>query len=87
MQAIETVDACLGDVVRRSGQGGALIVTADHGNAEKMLEPDGRPHTAHTLNPVPLIVTADVGPLRDGGVWPTWRRPCSPCSGASSPMR
>ena len=38
--------------------GGACVITADHGNAEQMLEPDGRPSTAHSLNPVPLIVTA-----------------------------
>ena len=69
VEAIETVDACLGDVVRAvQDKGGALIVTADHGNADNMLEPDGSPNTAHSLNPVPLIVTADVGPLRDGGV-------------------
>jgi 2,3-bisphosphoglycerate-independent phosphoglycerate mutase len=70
VQAIEVVDACLGDVVlavQRSG--GVLIITADHGNADHMLEPDGSPNTAHSLNPVPLIVTEeDVAPLRSGGV-------------------
>jgi 2,3-bisphosphoglycerate-independent phosphoglycerate mutase len=67
--AIEAVDACLGDVletVRESG--GACIVTADHGNAEQMLEPDGSPNTAHSLNPVPVIVTVPDVDLRDGGV-------------------
>jgi 2,3-bisphosphoglycerate-independent phosphoglycerate mutase len=57
--AIETADECLGevlDVVRDSG--GVCVVTADHGNADHMLEPDGSPNTAHSLNPVPLIVTA-----------------------------
>jgi 2,3-bisphosphoglycerate-independent phosphoglycerate mutase len=57
--AIETVDECLGkvlEVVRESG--GVCVVTADHGNADHMLEPDGSPNTAHSLNPVPLIVTA-----------------------------
>jgi 2,3-bisphosphoglycerate-independent phosphoglycerate mutase len=69
VKAIETVDACLGDVVRAvEEKGGALIITADHGNADHMLEPDGSPNTAHSLNPVPLIVTADVGALRDGGI-------------------
>ena len=48
--------------------GGACIVTADHGNAEHMLEPDGSPNTAHTTNPVPLIVTVDGIELRDGGI-------------------
>src|SRR5438128_5976799 len=58
--AIETVDGCLGDVVEavHSG-GGAAVVTADHGNAEHMLEPDGSPNTAHSLNPVPLILTSE----------------------------
>jgi len=46
--------------------GGACIVTADHGNADHMLEPDGSPNTAHSMNPVPVIVTAEGGELRDG---------------------
>ena len=54
------------DAVHDSG--GACIVTADHGNADNMLEPDGSPNTAHSLNPVPLVVTADVPGLREGGV-------------------
>ena len=45
-----------------------LVITADHGNADEMLEDDGSPDTAHSLNPVPLIVTDDGGALRDGGV-------------------
>jgi 2,3-bisphosphoglycerate-independent phosphoglycerate mutase len=50
-------------------KGGAALITADHGNADKMMEPDGSPFTAHTTNPVPLIVVGagDVQ-LRDGGV-------------------
>jgi 2,3-bisphosphoglycerate-independent phosphoglycerate mutase len=69
VQAIETVDACLGRVVEAvEGSGGVCVVTADHGNADNMLEPDGSPNTAHSMNPVPLIVTADVGELRDGGI-------------------
>jgi len=47
---------------------GALIVTADHGNADEMLEADGSPDTAHSLNPVPLIVTVPGLNLREGGV-------------------
>jgi 2,3-bisphosphoglycerate-independent phosphoglycerate mutase len=67
--ACETVDACLGQVVEAvHASGGACIVTADHGNADNMLEPDGSPNTAHSLNPVPLVVTADVDGLREGGV-------------------
>jgi 2,3-bisphosphoglycerate-independent phosphoglycerate mutase len=67
--AIETVDACLGKVVAAVHQsGGACVITADHGNADHMLEADGSPNTAHSLNPVPLIVTvADVA-LRAEGI-------------------
>jgi 2,3-bisphosphoglycerate-independent phosphoglycerate mutase len=58
VRAIETVDGCLREVVRAVlDVGGACLVTADHGNAEHMLEPDGSPNTAHTSNPVPLILT------------------------------
>jgi 2,3-bisphosphoglycerate-independent phosphoglycerate mutase len=61
--AVEATDRCLGLVVEcMQAAGGVCLVTADHGNAEVMLEPDGvSPHTAHTSNPVPLVVTkADV---------------------------
>src|SRR3712207_8849601 len=66
--ACETVDACLGDVVRSVTDGGGVcIVTADHGNADEMLEEDGSPDTAHSLNPVPLVVTShDVELGREG---------------------
>ncbi|MEX2212333.1 MAG: 2,3-bisphosphoglycerate-independent phosphoglycerate mutase [Gaiellaceae bacterium] len=66
--AVEAVDACLAQVVEAVDQaGGVALVTADHGNAEQLLEPDGAsPHTAHTSNPVPLILTAP-GRLREGG--------------------
>jgi 2,3-bisphosphoglycerate-independent phosphoglycerate mutase len=69
VKAVEAVDECLGKVVEAvESKGGALIITADHGNCDHMLEPDGSPNTAHSMNPVPLIVTADVGTLRSGGV-------------------
>jgi 2,3-bisphosphoglycerate-independent phosphoglycerate mutase len=69
VKAIETVDGCLGDVVEAvQATGGALLITADHGNADNMLEPDGSPNTAHSLNPVPVIVTVDGATLREGGV-------------------
>ena len=69
MAAIETVDTCLGQVMRAvQDAGGVLIVTADHGNADHMLEPDGSPNTAHSMNPVPLIVTVPDAALRDAGV-------------------
>ena len=67
--AVETVDSCLGRVVEAVQEsGGVLIITADHGNADEMLEPDGSPDTAHSLNPVPLIVTDPGLTLREGGV-------------------
>ena len=65
--AIETVDECLGVVVAAVHErGGACVVTADHGNADHMLEPDGSPNTAHSLNEVPLIVTVPGLKLRTG---------------------
>ncbi len=67
--AVETVDRCLGDVIAAiHGTGGACLVTADHGNCEQMLTEDGSPHTAHTTNPVPLVVTTHAAGLRDGGI-------------------
>src|SRR5438105_2259984 len=68
VKAVETTDACLGRVVDAVGEvGGVCLITADHGNAEKLLEDDGvSPHTAHTTNPVPLIVTAPDLSLREG---------------------
>jgi 2,3-bisphosphoglycerate-independent phosphoglycerate mutase len=64
VRAVETVDECLGQVVAAvRASGGVCVVTADHGNADHMLEPDGSPNTAHSLNPVPLIVT---GGAREG---------------------
>lgn len=72
IKAVETVDACLGriePVVR--AKGGAILITADHGNAEMMVDPvTGGPHTAHTTNPVPFIVIAENGKkfsLKPGG--------------------
>jgi 2,3-bisphosphoglycerate-independent phosphoglycerate mutase len=70
--AVEAVDVGIGriaDAVRK--QGGALIITADHGNCEQMIDPKtGAPHTAHTLNPVPLVLVDDArrsATLRTGG--------------------
>jgi 2,3-bisphosphoglycerate-independent phosphoglycerate mutase len=68
VKAIETVDECLGRVVAAVHEsGGACLVTADHGNADHMLEPDGSPNTAHSLNPVPLILTSARAALREQG--------------------
>ncbi|MDX6639890.1 MAG: 2,3-bisphosphoglycerate-independent phosphoglycerate mutase [Solirubrobacteraceae bacterium] len=67
IRAVETVDACLGRVVEAvQATGGVLIVTADHGNADDMLTAGGEPQTAHSLNPVPLIVTEDGLSLHEG---------------------
>ncbi|HEY6767216.1 MAG TPA: 2,3-bisphosphoglycerate-independent phosphoglycerate mutase [Candidatus Sulfotelmatobacter sp.] len=59
--AVETVDACLGRIEAAvRAKGGALLITADHGNAEMMIDPaTGGPHTAHTTNPVPFIVVSE----------------------------
>lgn len=69
VRAVETVDVCLGRVVAAvSAAGGVAVVCADHGNAEQLLAADGTsPHTAHTTNPVPLVVTAPGLRLRAGG--------------------
>jgi 2,3-bisphosphoglycerate-independent phosphoglycerate mutase len=72
VKAVETVDACLSRIETAVRQkGGALLITADHGNAEMMIDPaTGRPHTAHTTNPVPFIVVAANSrrfSLRSGG--------------------
>jgi 2,3-bisphosphoglycerate-independent phosphoglycerate mutase len=69
VEAVENVDDCLGKVVETvENLAGACLITADHGNAEQMLEADGvSPHTAHTTNPVPLIATVPGLRLREGG--------------------
>jgi 2,3-bisphosphoglycerate-independent phosphoglycerate mutase len=67
VKAVETVDTCLGRVAEAvENRGGVCLVTADHGNAETMLQPDGSPHTAHTTNPVPLVLTDTSVSLSDG---------------------
>lgn len=70
LRAVETVDRCLARIVAAAEASDTrLLITADHGNAEMMLDPDtGGPHTAHTTNPVPLVaVGTDFGELRPGG--------------------
>ena len=68
VKAVETVDACLGEVVDAvHAKGGVCLITADHGNAERMLADDGvSPYTAHTTNLVPLVLTAPGYRLRTG---------------------
>jgi 2,3-bisphosphoglycerate-independent phosphoglycerate mutase len=68
VEAVQTTDRCLARVVETvDRRGGVCLVTADHGNAEVMLNPDGSPNTAHTTNPVPFIATRDGLKLRPGG--------------------
>jgi len=69
VEAVETVDGCLRTVLATvEAAGGVCVVTADHGNAEQMLEADGvSSHTAHTTNLVPLVVTLEGASLADGG--------------------
>jgi 2,3-bisphosphoglycerate-independent phosphoglycerate mutase len=71
IKAVETVDACLTKVLRSAERAGArVLVTADHGNCEMMIDPEtGGPHTAHTTNPVPMVIVDPDGdrPLRGGG--------------------
>jgi 2,3-bisphosphoglycerate-independent phosphoglycerate mutase len=61
VKAVETVDACLSRIESAiRAKGGAMLITADHGNAEMMIDPaTGGPHTAHTTNPVPFIVVSE----------------------------
>jgi 2,3-bisphosphoglycerate-independent phosphoglycerate mutase len=67
VRAVETTDQCLGRVVEAVERaGGVSLVIADHGNAETLIQEDGSPHTAHTTNPVPVILTAPDAHLRDG---------------------
>jgi 2,3-bisphosphoglycerate-independent phosphoglycerate mutase len=69
VKGIETVDECLGHVVEAvHGTGGACVIVADHGNAEEMLEEDGSPDTAHSLNPVPFLVTVEGAQLDGEGI-------------------
>ncbi len=69
-KAVEALDECLGRIVRAARQtGAAVLVTADHGNLEIMVDPStGQPHTAHTTNPVPFIFVGEKVRLKDGGL-------------------
>jgi 2,3-bisphosphoglycerate-independent phosphoglycerate mutase len=68
VKAVEATDAALGRILAAvKREGGVALVTADHGNAEEMLDSDGNPQTAHTSNPVPLVVTDPDVSLRTGG--------------------
>ena len=68
IKAVETVDECVGRVVDATAQmGGVTLITADHGNADRMIDTDGTPFTAHTTNPVPFLVCGKDCTLRSGG--------------------
>ena len=65
--AVETVDTCVAQVVKATTDlGGVALITADHGNAEQMLDENGQPFTAHTTNPVPFCIVGAAVRLRDG---------------------
>lgn len=69
IKAVEVTDECMGKVVEAVlAKGGVCIITADHGNADMVFDENGRPHTAHTTNPVPLIVTKSGLELREDGI-------------------
>jgi 2,3-bisphosphoglycerate-independent phosphoglycerate mutase len=68
VKAVEATDEALGKILAAvEREGGIALVTADHGNAEEMLDPEGNPQTAHTSNPVPLVVADLNVSLRTGG--------------------
>jgi 2,3-bisphosphoglycerate-independent phosphoglycerate mutase len=87
VRAVETVDGCLERVVAAvEAAGGVCLVCADHGNAEQMLAADGvSPHTAHTTNPVPLIVTAEGVGLRGDGSLADLAPTCLDLLGVAAP--
>lgn len=69
IKAVEATDECLGRVVEAVlAKGGVCLITADHGNADMVIDENGRPFTAHTTNPVPFIVTKQGAALREGGI-------------------
>ena len=68
VKAVETVDTCVGRVADSTKKmGGVMLLTADHGNADRMVDTDGSPFTAHTTNPVPFVVIGKECELREGG--------------------
>lgn len=69
VKAVEVVDKCVGQIVEALDKvGGVAVITADHGNAERLVDEEGNPYTAHTTNPVPLVITDKSLKLRDKGI-------------------
>lgn len=69
VKAIEAVDECLGEIVDLIlAKGGSAIITADHGNADEVIDMNGNPMTSHTTNPVPIIITKKGVTVADGGI-------------------
>ncbi|WP_202079150.1 2,3-bisphosphoglycerate-independent phosphoglycerate mutase [Caldalkalibacillus salinus] len=69
VKAVEVVDECLGEIVDKlKAKGGTAVITADHGNADMVMDEEGNPHTAHTTYPVPFIVTQENSTLREDGI-------------------
>jgi 2,3-bisphosphoglycerate-independent phosphoglycerate mutase len=86
--AVETVDECLGRLVETVyGTGGACVITADHSNADHMLEDDGSPITAHSLTRCRSSSPPRAPHWTARASSPTWRRRCWSCSGRSSRPR
>ena len=70
IKAVEVVDDCVGEVYEKVAElGGTMLITADHGNAERLLDEEGNPFTAHTTNDVPLIVTNSHLELKKAETW------------------
>ena len=67
IKAVETVDECLGRIYNKIEElGGTMVIIADHGNCEEMIDEDGNVVTSHTTNPVPLIITRENLELENG---------------------
>ena len=84
ISALETLDQCLGRLERAvRDAGGILAITADHGNAEEKVDPEGRTLTAHTTNPVPFVLVSDppLGDATPTAAWAMLQRHYSPCLG------